>query len=83
MGEAIVKIIAEVLGLSVALGIDAIVGKWVAYFEKAWAVAASKAAREARAKAHSEFAASSSEAFRGWEAWRKNKTNSSSPSQKG
>lgn len=78
MAESIVKLLAGVVGLFAAWGIDALLGKWVAYLEKAWQVAATKAAREAYNKAMADFAANSTDAYKGWEAWRKQKASSTS-----
>ena len=77
MAESIVKLLAGVIGLFAAWGIDALLGKWLAYFERAWEIAATKTAREAYNKAMADFAANSSDAFKGWEAWRKQKAQTS------
>lgn len=36
MAESIISIIASVLGLAAGIGLDALLGKWVAYFTIAW-----------------------------------------------
>lgn len=66
MTSSILQIISSVLGIFVGLGLDALLGKWVAYFTIVWEARASAKAREAYSKAMSEFKTASAPNYRLW-----------------
>ena len=71
MAEGIVKIIASLLELFVTLKIDAIVGKWVAYFIIAWENFKSEKAKTSFNQAMADFKAKSTGNAGIWDEWRK------------
>lgn len=77
MVTAIVQGLASLVGYLSAKGIDAIVGKWVAYVNIAFEQAASERAKKAFAETMAEIKASSPEKAKAWEEWRKRATQSS------
>jgi hypothetical protein len=69
---AIVQLIASVFAYFVARGLDALLGKWVAYFTIAWDHVASKAALEEYRKTRSDLASAMPDKWKEWDEWRKN-----------
>ena len=72
MAETILKIFEYALGLGAAIGIDAIIGKWVAYFTIAWENWENKKAKESFASAINEFKAKQ-KPNTSWDEWRRNR----------
>lgn len=70
MADAIVQIIAWVLAAGASIGIDALIGKWVAYFTIAMENAASDRARKAFADAVAAFKAEA-KPNTAWDDWRR------------
>lgn len=66
MTNAIFTIIASVLSIAAALGLDALLGKWVAYFTIVWETKASASARKAAADAVASYKKTSETNFRTW-----------------
>lgn len=66
MAESIISLIASIIGILAAWGLDALMGKWVAYFTIAWETKASAAARKAAAEAVASYKKSSQNNYRTW-----------------
>ena len=73
MAGSIVKIIASLLELFVTLKVDAIVGKWVAYFTIAWESFKSEKAKSAFNEAMLDFKEKAKANSGVWDEWRKGK----------
>jgi hypothetical protein len=71
IATSVVQIIASVLGYLAARGIDAIIGKWVAYFVIAWEKAASDKALAEFKRTKDELIKVMPEKWKEWDDWRK------------
>lgn len=66
MTTAIFQILSSVIGLFVGLGLDALLGKWVAYFTIVWETKASEKSRAAYSKAIADFKDASTPNYNVW-----------------
>jgi hypothetical protein len=74
MIEAIAKILASAVGYFAAKGIDAIIGKWVAYVTIAFETQASDKARAAFNETMAILKKNLAEKGKAWESWRDKKS---------
>lgn len=70
MATGIVQIIASVLSYLSARGIDALIGKWVAYFTIAWEKVASEKALSQFRSTKEELVKNMPDKWKEWETWR-------------
>lgn len=75
MATSIVQILAAAISYFAARGIDAIIGKWIAYLVVAWEASASKAAREQFRLTKGKLFQNLPEKWKEWDSWRKNRQN--------
>lgn len=71
MVDSILKLCAAIVGYLAARGIDAIIGKWLAYFIIAWEERASDKSKAAFAEAMKSIKESMPSKAAAWENWRK------------
>jgi hypothetical protein len=70
MIELITKIGGPILSWLAAKGIDALIGKWLAYFTIAWEQFASNSAKDAFNAAMADLKSKSVDHAKAWEDWR-------------
>lgn len=71
MVESILKITASIFSYAAAKGIDAIIGKWLAYFVIAFEQQASERAKTSFAGTISNIKKNMPEKAKAWDEWRK------------
>ncbi len=71
MVESILALCASIFGYLAARGIDAIVGKWLAYIVIAWEERASEKSKSEYAAAMASIKANMPAKAAAWESWRK------------
>jgi len=71
LAESIMQILAGVIGLLAAWGIDKMVGKWLAYFVIAWEEKATKEAHAAFSETLAAVKKDMPKKYAAWEEWRK------------
>lgn len=70
MVESILALCAAIASYLAALGLDKIIGKWLAYFTIAWENNASEASKAAFDQAMSDIKKSMPDKTAAWDAWR-------------
>lgn len=70
MTEAIIKMLAYVIGWMAVKGVDRFFGKWVAYCSIAWELAATKGALEGYSEAMNDIKKDMSAKADAWKKWR-------------
>lgn len=73
MATSIVQIIASIMSYLAARGVDAILGKWVAYFTIAWEKVATKKALDSFHETRDSMVIEMAEKWQEWDDWRKNR----------
>lgn len=76
MATSIVQIFASLVSYLAAKGIDAIIGKWIAYVNVAWESSRSEKALEAYRHTIEELSRNLPEKHAKWDEWRKSKQGS-------
>lgn len=70
MASSIIQIIAAILAYLSARGVDAIIGKWAAYFVIAWERVASEKALNQFRETRNDLVSGMPEKWKEWEKWR-------------